>query len=221
MLGIAAAVTIGWTVKQMPRWAETWQTLWTLAVVLLIIAGMLYPIFATRAKISDRFDKSLGPTLDAMEYMTVARANEQGQDYSFRDEYDALIWMQDNIQGTPVVAESTAAPEYRSLRNRVSTYTGLPSILGYNWHQKQQRSILGSELVDRRSNDVNQFFGTPDPNAAWSFIQKYDVGYVIVGYPERLYYPAQGIAKFEQMAASGLLRPAYANERVTLYQVVK
>ena len=77
-----------------------------------------------------------------MEFMTVARANEQGQEYSFRDEYDALIWMQDNIKGTPVVAESAAAPEYRSLRNRVTTYTGLPAIIGYNWHQKQQRSIL-------------------------------------------------------------------------------
>jgi uncharacterized membrane protein len=129
--------------------------------------------------------------------------------------------MQDNIKGTPVVAESAAAPEYRSLRNRVPMYTGLPSILGYNWHQKQQRSILGGEVVDRRQGDVNQLFSTVDPNLAWSLIQKYAVSYVIVGYPERLYYPVPGIVKFERMAAEGKLRVAYENEHVTLYQVVK
>ena len=221
ILGIASAVMIGWLAQRMNRWAYEWSTIWTAAMVGLVMAGLLYPIFATRAKINDRFDRSLGPTLDAMEFMTVARANEQGQDYSFRDEYDALIWMQDHIQGTPVVAESAAANEYRSLRNRVPTYTGLPSILGYNWHQKQQRSILGSEVVDRRSNDVNQLFTTIDPKVALSYIQKYDVSYVIVGYPERLYYPAPGIAKFEQMAAQGQLRVAYRNASVTLYQVMK
>jgi len=221
ILGIASAVMVGRLARQMYRWTEQWRTIWIVAMVALIAAGLLYPVLATHAKINDRFDRSLGPTFDAMEFMTVARANEQGQDYSFRDEYDALIWIQDNIRGTPVVAESAAANEYRSLRNRVPTYTGLPSILGYNWHQKQQRSILGSELIDHRSNDVNQLFSTPDPNLALYLLQKYDVSYVIAGYPERLYYPADGIAKFERMAAEGRLRVAYQNEHVTLYEVVR
>jgi len=54
-----------------------------------------------------------------------------------------------------------------------------------------------------------------------SLIHKYGVGYVIVGYPERLYYPAQGIAKFDQMVSAGLLRDVYKNEHVTLYKVIK
>jgi uncharacterized membrane protein len=221
ILGIAAAVMTGWVIERSRRWSGDWRGVWTLAMVALVASGLLYPILATRAKINDRFDRSLGPTFDAMKYMTVARADEQGQEYSFRDEYDALIWIQDNIQGTPVVAESAAAPEYRSLRNRVPMYTGLPSIIGYNYHQKQQRSILGGELIDRRQGDVNLLFSTMDPSQAMSLIQKYDVGYVIIGYPERLYYPAQGIAKFEQMASEGQLRVAYKNEHVTLYQVVR
>jgi YYY domain-containing protein len=221
ILAIAAAVMTGWVVERSRRWSSDRRVVWTMAIVALVASGLLYPVFAARAKINDRFDKSFGPTLDAMAFMTVAQANEQGQEYSFREEYDALIWMQDNLQGTPVVAESAAAPEYRSLRNRVPMYTGLPSILGYNYHQKQQRSILGSEVVDRRVADVNQLFTTIDPNQAMSLIRKYDVSYVIVGYPERLYYPAQGLAKFDQMVSAGLLRVVYKNEHVTLYQVVK
>jgi YYY domain-containing protein len=221
ILAIAAAVMTGWVFERSRRWSGDWRESWTVALVALVASGLLYPILATHAKINDRFDRSLGPTFDAMKFMTVARANEQGQEYSFRDEYDALIWMQDNIQGTPVVAESAAAPEYRSLRNRVPMYTGLPAIIGYNYHQKQQRSILGGEVVDRRVADVNLLFTTIDANQAWSLIQKYGVGYVIVGYPERLYYPAQGIAKFDQMVSAGLLRVVYKNDHVTLYQVVK
>jgi uncharacterized membrane protein len=129
--------------------------------------------------------------------------------------------MQDNIQGTPVVAESAAAPEYRSLRNRVTTYTGLPALIGYNWHQKQQRSILPSAVVDDRTADANQIFASWGTSTAWTLIQHYNVGYVIVGYPERLYYPAAGLAKFDQMVAEGRLRVAYKNPGVTLYEVVR
>jgi len=185
------------------------------------MAGLLYPLLAARAKINDRFERSLGPTLDAMQFMTVARSDEQGLKYSFRDEYDALIWMQDHIQGTPVVAESALAPEYRSLRNRVTTYTGLPALIGYNWHQKQQRSILPADVVDRRIADANQLFMTTDTALAWTLMQRYNVGYVIVGCPERLYYPLQGLAKFDQMVGEGRLRVAYQNTNVTLYQVVR
>jgi uncharacterized membrane protein len=190
-------------------------------MVALVTAGVLYPILGAQAKINDRFDVRVGPTLDSMQFMTLAHANEQGQDYSFRDEYDALIWMQDNIKGTPVVAESAAAPEYRSLRNRVTTYTGLPALIGYNYHEKQQRSILPPDVVDRRQADANLLFTALDTTTAWMLIQKYDVSYVIVGYPERLYYSAAGLLKFDQMVQEGRLRVAYKNPGVTLYQVVR
>jgi YYY domain-containing protein len=221
ILGVAAAVMVGWLARQMRRWPDDLRDALWLCLGALVAAGLLYPILATRAKINDRFDVRLGPTLDAMDFMLLASANEQGQVYALRAEYDALIWMQDHIQGTPVVAESAAAPEYRSLRNRVTTYTGLPALVGYNWHQKQQRSILPPDTVDRRQADANQIFTTTDANVAWSLIAKYNVGYVIVGYPERLYYPSAGLAKFDQMVSEGRLRVAYKNPGVTLYQVTK
>jgi uncharacterized membrane protein len=221
IFGIASAVMIGWMAQLMRRWSGDLRLAWILGLIAFVGAGLLYPAFATPAKINDRFDARLGPTWDSMQFMTVAHANEQGQDYAFRDEYDALIWMQDHIQGTPVVAESAAAPEYRSLRNRVTTYTGLPALIGYTYHQKQQRSILPSAVLDRRIADANQIFTALDTTTAWQLIQRYDVGYVIVGYPERLYYPAAGLAKFDQMVIEGRLRVAYKNPHVTLYEVTK
>jgi uncharacterized membrane protein len=220
ILGIAAAVMIGWLSQRASRrWSPDTWTAWQVAMTALVIAGLSYTLFATRAKLQDRFDTSLGPTLDAMEFMSVAHANEQGQDYAFADEYEAMLWMQNNIQGTPVVAESAAAPEYRSLRNRVSTYTGLPSIIGYNWHQKQQHSILTQGVVDQRVADTNELYNTVDASRAMQLIRQYDVRYVMAGYPERLYYPPQGLLKFDTMVQAGQLRVAFANEGVTIYEV--
>ncbi|MBN1888730.1 MAG: glycosyltransferase family 39 protein [Thermoflexales bacterium] len=220
ILGIAAAVLIGWLSQYAARrWSPDTWTVWQVAMAALVVAGLSYTLFATRAKLQDRFDASLGPTLNAMEFMTVAHANEQGQDYSFADEYEALLWMQDNVQGTPVVAESAAAPEYRSLRNRVSTYTGLPSIIGYNWHQKQQRSILVQAVVDQRAADTNELYNTVEAGRAMQLIRQYDVRYVMAGYPERLYYPPQGLIKFDTMVQAGQLRVAFANDGVTIYEV--
>ena len=76
-------------------------------------------------------------------------------------------------------------------------------------------------MVDDRIADANQIFTSLDTGTAWTLIQRYNVGYVIVGYPERLYYPAVGLAKFDQMVAEGRLRVAYKNPGVTLYEVVR
>jgi uncharacterized membrane protein len=76
-------------------------------------------------------------------------------------------------------------------------------------------------VVDRRQAEANLIFLSLDANTAWMLIQKYNVGYVIVGYPERLYYSEAGLNKFDQMVQDGRLRVAYQNLSVTLYQVVK
>jgi YYY domain-containing protein len=221
ILSVVTAVMVGWLAQSARRWQPDWWLGWRIAMGALVVSGLLYPLFATRAKIQDRFDPSLGPTLDAMKFMTVARANEQNQDYAFADEYAALIWMQDNIPGTPVVAESAAAPEYRSLRNRVTTYTGLPAIIGYNWHQKQQRSILPGDLIDRRVADANELYTTPDIGRTMQLVRRYNVRYIMAGYPEKLYYPPESFSKLNRMVDIGWLRVAYTNNSVAIYEVIK
>jgi uncharacterized membrane protein len=50
-------------------------------------------------------------------------------------------------------------------------------------------------------------------------LNKYDVSYVYVGELERSYYLPKGIAKFEQMANSGILEVVYQDQAVTIYEV--
>ena len=134
-------------------------------------------------------------------------------------EYQALMWLRENVDGSPVVAEGAIAPPYRSQRARVATYTGLPIIIGYPWHMRQQRTFLSVDVIAQRERDVNQLYNTPDPWLAKEILDRYDVSLLIVGAQERADYDPIGIAKFEHMAQTGLLRSVYSNTGVTIYQV--
>ena len=71
-------------------------------------------------------------------------------DLSF--DFKAITWMNNNLTGIPVVLEANT-PMYR-WGSRISVYTGFPTILGWRWHQEQQRMDAHSE-IQRRISDIN------------------------------------------------------------------
>lgn len=219
LFGIASALLVV-TVLSMWKadergWSSGWRQLWVSTVVLLFAAVMVYPFGATPAKVGARF-QILPPTLDGMAYMKVAAFQDQGRDIVLAHDYDAIRWLQDHIVGSPVVLEAQI-PEYR-WGSRVSIYTGLPTVLGWTWHQRQQRVNYGW-MIDRRLADIKTMFESTDPNVVLSLLQRYDVSLIYVGDLERANYPAAGLAKFDQMAASGILSVIYKANGVTIYEV--
>jgi YYY domain-containing protein len=215
LFGVCAAVCLSWIIPRLPRFHVGWRA-WIVVLALLVVCAGLYPILATRAKINDRWARQIGSGLDSMAWMKAVQ-DQYGQ---LKWEYQALMWLRENVDGSPVVAEGARAQTYRSQRARVATYTGLPIVIGYPWHSQQQRTFLQVDVVGRREHDVNQLFDTTDLWLAKEILERYDVSLVYVGTQERGTYPAEGIAKFEQMSQIGLLRPIYANAEVTIYQVV-
>jgi uncharacterized membrane protein len=133
-------------------------------------------------------------------------------------DYRAIRWMQENVEGAPVIVEGLGRREYL-WANRVSVHTGLPAVVGWRWHQIQQRAGVGGEMVDWRRNDVNRLYQTTDTAEVEEILTRYGVQYVYVGGYERAYYDAAGLETFERMAESGLLRRAYDAAGVTVYEV--
>ena len=125
--------------------------------------------------------------------------------------------MLDNVVGSPALVEGQT-PEYR-WGARYSINTGLPTVLGWNWHQRQQRAAANDQEVWARADDVATIYNTPFIETAEAFLGKYNVRYVIVGPLERTYYEPAGLAKFERMVAENKLRVAYQNDQVTIYEV--
>ena len=103
-------------------------------------SGMLYPIFATQAKVNDRFVPGSPPGLNGMDYMKAAIYHDRDRELPLVYDRQAIEWLRENMEGSPVILEGNA-PLYH-WGSRVSIYTGLPTVIGWDWHQKQQRSII-------------------------------------------------------------------------------
>ena len=191
-----------------------WLRAWAMALGLLMLGALVYPVLATPARSSLRFAQ-LPPTLDGMAFMARARHTENRADLALPDDYRAIRWMLENVEGTPVILEGQA-PLYR-WGSRFSVYTGLPTVVGWDWHQKQQRWAY-QERVDQRGRDVAAAYESSNGAVAWHVLRKYRVEYVVVGGLERAYYPPAGLEKFEHMVGEGL-QVAYRDGAVTIYRV--
>ncbi len=219
MWGVAAAAALAWMIPRLQRWRQG-RGVWLGILIALILFAALYPPLATSAKIQDRFDPSLGPGLDGWAYMETARYwDPSGTEYDLKWDLEAIRWLLDNVVGSPVLLEGHA-PEYR-WGARYSINTGLPTVLGWNWHQRQQRAAADDQEVWQRADDVAAVYNEPLPDLIEPLLEEYGVRYIVVGPLERAYYQPAGLQKFEEMAREGRLQVVFRNEGVTIYEVTQ
>ena len=218
MWGVAAAAALAWMMNRVQSWRQG-RGWWLGFLTLLLFFASLYPPLAASAKIRDRFATHPGPSLDGWDYMELAPYHDPaGEQYELKWDLEAIRWLLDNVVGSPVILEGHA-PEYR-WGARYSINTGLPTVLGWNWQQRQQRAAAGDEEVWDRATDIAYIYNEPIPALIEPMLDKYNVRYIIVGPLERAYYLSIGLDKFEQMVSDGSLRAVFQNEGVTIYEVI-
>lgn len=191
---------------------------WGIVVVFLISGAFLFPFLAGADKITDRMNDSAGHTLDGMAYMAVSTYQEGEPVMDLSEDYRAIRWSQENIPGSPVIVEANV-PEYR-WGNRYTIYTGLPSVVGWNWHQRQQRAITPGEWVFNRVEEITYFYNTNRIEEALDFLERYKVEYIIVGQLERAVYSPEGLKKFEEQNGK-LWQEIYQDGQTMIYQVIQ
>ena len=98
-------------------------------------------------------------------------------------------------------------------------YTGLPSVVGWDWHQRQQRAVAPDTLVTSRIADVNTFYNTLDIAEARNILARYGVEYIVVGSLENTYYWPEGQLKLDQMVAEGTLQEVFRDEFARILRV--
>ncbi|MCE2464936.1 MAG: glycosyltransferase family 39 protein [Dehalococcoidia bacterium] len=184
-------------------------------LALLVVSSFFYTVLGTRDRLADRFDTG-SFTLDGARYMTTTSHNDRttGALIEHNWDYQAIEWLQDNVQGSPVVLE--AHTDQYHWGARIANYTGLPTVLGWPWHQTQQRMKYADSIQERR-RDVRTMYATQDVDEAMGLLEKYRVSYIVVGQLERSYYPAEGLEKFDDLVASGKAEVVYENEGTRIY----
>ena len=188
MFAISAAVALGWILQQQEKWINWLRNTWSIALAMLIFGTALYPLMASLAKIDDRMDSKAPATLNGMEYMKTSQYNDEWGTMNLAQDFNAIRWMQENVEGSPVIVEANLRNLYR-WGSRFSIYTGLPSIVGWEWHQQQQRAVNPGAWVSERISEIDDFYLTTEWDAAKAFLKKYQVRYIIVGQQERGHYP--------------------------------
>lgn len=186
----------------------------------IVLASSLFLVSGTRARQQARFgDTPL--TLNGFAFFqhgvfTEPRADgTTADDVTFRlDEDLPLIqWLRRNVEGSPVIVEAVG-PLYR-WTGRISEYTGLPAVIGWDWHQIQQRTDY-APLVQQRRTEVQRFYTDPSTDFAERFLRKYNVQYVIVGTEERVHGTEPGLAK---LAAIPALSEVFRDGPNVIYRV--
>jgi YYY domain-containing protein len=192
-----------------------WKGAWMLALALLIGSSLIYTDQGTRARVGDRFTPTPPATLDGAAYMEGTVYDREGEPIEFKWDREAIRWLQDNVVGSPVVLE--AHSDQYNWSSRIADYTGLPTVLGWPWHQMQQRWAYQGEVRERASR-IREMYETTDSGRAETLLRQYDVKYVIVGELERIYYSRPGLVKFSRMVEEGLLEPVFQSKEVVIYE---
>ena len=216
LLAVSGGAAFAWMLFDFHTWLPRWRNAWqTILIILFACAVLLHDHshhrqgqrpHQRRCPAHARFDGIHG----ASEFWDTT-VMDLSQDYR------AIRWMQDNVQGSPVIVE-TNCPEYRWC-SRFTIYTGLPGVVGWNWHQRQQRALLPPNLVTDRVDAIGNFYTTTDIVYARDFLAKYDVRYIVVGQLEEIYYPGDGLLKFEQYNGT-LWKDVYSDTRRPSYEVI-
>ena len=215
LLAVSAGAAFAWTLPGFFRWLPGWRTVWQTAMILLLAGAALFTISGTAGKMRDRWIAEAPRTLDAMTFMKYAQYDDFGQRLDLSEDYKAIRWMQDNVKGSPVIVEGNCS-EYRWC-TRFTIYTGLPGVVGWNWHQRQQR-VLQAMWVEDRVNAVGNFYNSMDIDFTRSFLKTYNVHYIIIGELERAAYTPQGLSKFAQYDGR-LWHTVYHAGNTVIYEV--
>ena len=229
--GLAISLALIDLLSEMSHWHRPLKYIWGIILGILVLCAASYPLIATGQKMTDRWPDIQNPphSLDGAAFMLgdagspagtqPAIYNDDNRLLNLSHDYAAIVYMQDHITGSPVIVEGHTE-EYR-WGSRFSIYTGLPSVVGWSWHVRQQDSLLDGAIIDKRIDDVNNFYNVPDIQAAIDFLNRYQVQYIIVGDLERAYYAPEGIAKFQEMVKQGMLQIVFGDNTPNTTTILK
>lgn len=102
----------------------------------------------------------------------------------FYEDAAAIRWLEENVEGSPVVLEANG--DSYSNYERVSAMTGLPTVLGWYVHEWLWRSDVAD--INQRGADVQAIYTSTDEATVRELIEEYDIEYIFVGSCERQKY---------------------------------
>ena len=173
---------------------KVWKWLFRIGVFILMLMAFSYTVLGYLDK-TNNFRPVNGWTLNGTAYM--ARENP--------DEAMAINWLKQAPYGVVVEAVGGSYSDYA----RISSQSGLPTVLGWPGHESQWRG--GYELQGNRQEDIKQLYETSNWEKTREIIKKYDIRYIYIGSLERSTYRVNE-GKFQR-----LMSPIFSQGSIVIY----
>lgn len=185
----------------------------TVVYTAVFLFTLLFPILAVQS----RAVEYRGPEESANRLP--ATLNGLAQMAAFNpDDYAAIMWLRQNVSGTPTIVEAVGGQYSPQGHGRVSASTGLPTLLGWAGHEYQWRGYSTPEPAERDPvvRDVYTLPGWENGNIV-DRLNVYGVAYIYVGNLERNTYGLDGRLTGQNKFTENL-EVAYENGSVTIYR---
>lgn len=150
--------------------------------ILFVTIVLLYPFLAVPSYYGN-FKEYKG--IHGTSYLSITRP----QDYS------AIQWINKYVDGQPIIVEAQG-DSYTDYA-RISSNTGLPTILGWTVHEWLWRGSY--EIPAPRIEDVKNIYESPSIETTKALLKKYNASYVYIGNLEYEKYPNLDVKKFESL----------------------
>ncbi|MFQ5380063.1 MAG: hypothetical protein ACE5EF_00365, partial [Dehalococcoidia bacterium] len=126
------------------------------------------------------------------------------------EEYGLVRWVRENVSPGEIIVEATGRTwalsdgTLRIVRSdtdysgsgRLSARTGLPSPVGWYFHEVQWRGDGVRSELDRRQGLVDAVYTARTPSDAIEALRALDAQFVVVGAVERSRYPGDALTDF-------------------------
>jgi uncharacterized membrane protein len=180
------------------------KLVWMLGLLVLVLGALVYPLFAASAR-TGQYHQQVG--LDGAQYLQTLYPGDAA----------AIRWINTHIDSDPVIVEATGG-EYSDFA-RVSTFTGLPTVLGWGGHEVQWRvnwlnNSTNAADFNRRSADLDTIYTSTDSAQVLQVLHRYNARYLYVGALERQKYPHADLGRF-----ASFLTAVYQAGDVTIYRI--
>ena len=190
--------------------AKTLKIRWRLLDVYILGVGALLALSlvgtwsAIEAYRDNKSSSEPSWTLDGYTYLTV-----------FKPDQLALVnWLNEHVDGQPTILE--AAGESYTQKSIISSYTGLPTVLGWASHEWGWRytQTAWADTISPRMGEIQQAYTTSDSGELQSILNKYAIEYVVVSPVEMEVYQIDDFPLLEDLMGP----PIFSQGEYKLYR---
>lgn len=151
------------------------QQIFGVVMTFVLLSTFGYLGNAVHSWFGNVFDRSGYQTLDATLFL----------DRDFPEDEGAIRWLNENVEGRPVVLEANG--DSYSDYERVSAMTGLPTVMGWYVHEWLWRNDTAD--LNAKAADIETIYTSTDEQKVESLLEQYDISYIFIGSCEWEKYP--------------------------------